>query len=476
MVLSLPAFVEAFFATSLPAVRPRRRRAVAYMVLGLLLAPHLRRLKTLAGFVYSDRRHVGTISRRLKNPRWRTRDWYKALFRVVLAEARRLEDRRLAGLGREWIVALDTTYHGTTSERMENLIQQKAPRDPNVRNVRQHAFLFGLLMTDSGARLPLPRKSYHTKAYCRAHHKTYRTINDLAAAMLKELSVPPGVTVTVVADSAFDCEKLHRTCRKPGFRLIVPIDPNRCFADPETGEALPGAKVVGWARELPASAFDELVLTHGNESFGLIRRRHADNHRRTKTRRRYRLAAKTATVSRLGSCVVVASQKRNEKVRGRVGRPQQHRRWPTRSKRKRPRPQPWTYKVLACSDTSLSARDIVERYELRWQIELFFREIKSRLQFGCYVFQAFESVERYVDLLLMGMLFLEHLRIQQMHRGRGRLTVRTPWVTARTTDLLRLLESRCHSADLSLMARKMRTAGGREWLLATLRHPRVGVA
>jgi len=50
---------------------------------------------------------------------------------------------------------------------------------------------------------------------------------------------------------------------------------------------------------------------------------------------------------------------------------------------------------------------VVEWYEVRWQIEIFFRELKSRMQFGGYVLMKFEAVERYLDLLLMGFLLLE---------------------------------------------------------------------
>src|SRR5260370_36478615 len=60
-----------------------------------------------------------------------------------------------------------------------------------------------------------------------------------------------------------------------------------------------------------------------------------------------------------------------------------------------------------------------------WQIELFFRELKSRMQFGCYVLQKFAAVERYLDLILMGMLLLEKERLQQIQAEGG--SGRTRW-------------------------------------------------
>ena len=59
---------------------------------------------------------------------------------------------------------------------------------------------------------------------------------------------------------------------------------------------------------------------------------------------------------------------------------------------------------------------MVEWYEVRWQVELFFRELKSRMQFECYVLMKFEAVERYLDMLLMGLLLLEQQRLRDMQR------------------------------------------------------------
>jgi glucan phosphorylase len=53
----------------------------------------------------------------------------------------------------------------------------------------------------------------------------------------------------------------------------------------------------------------------------------------------------------------------------------------------------------------LSAAQIVELYDLRWQIELFFKELKSTLGFDQYRFQKFEKVERWIDLCLITVLF-----------------------------------------------------------------------
>ena len=54
-------------------------------------------------------------------------------------------------------------------------------------------------------------------------------------------------------------------------------------------------------------------------------------------------------------------------------------------------------KILMTNDQRLSVRDVIELYSLRWQIELFFKELKSTLGFHQYQFQKFEPVEGWVE-------------------------------------------------------------------------------
>src|SRR5712692_867320 len=49
-------------------------------------------------------------------------------------------------------------------------------------------------------------------------------------------------------------------------------------------------------------------------------------------------------------------------------------------------------KILMTNDLSLTGRQIVELYALRWQIELYFKELKSTLGFHQYRFRSFVKV------------------------------------------------------------------------------------
>jgi hypothetical protein len=476
MLFGVPTQVKRFFSPVVKNASQPIRKTLAAMVLAFLLAPHRRCLRTIAGMVLGHRVHVATISRRLVNPHWKTRDWYVGLCERTWREMDAWERRVAKRKKRHWVIAIDTTYHGTVSECMENLILMSSRRDPRRRSTRQHAFVMGLLLTDRGGRIPLPRRSYYTQEYCKKYRRRYRTTNDLAALMLKEVSVPEDVDVTVVFDSAFDADKIHRVCRRRGFREVFPIDPNRNLASSEAegAEAIADARVVAWTRSWDRKEFRLIELQVENEDHVFFRRRHVENLRVKKTRRRYAMAARRAAVSKLGACLIVASYKENPKVKLLPG---QSANWwayhtaevPSRTKQKKV-PRRWHGKVLACTDPTATARQVVEWYEVRWQVELFFRELKSRMQFGCYVLMKFEAVERYVDFLLMGFLFLEHQRLCDMKKaGPPNRRAGEPWIQARVTDRLRNLETLIHTWNVQQIEATLKTKSGRRRLLQELR-------
>jgi len=300
---------------------------------------------------------------------------------------------------------------------------------------------------------------------------------------VRELQVPDDVEVTVVYDSAFDCQQVHRACRQRGFREVFPLDPNRNLSSSTDVEAdgLPEQKVVHWTRTWQRDEFALLELQVKNEDHVFFRRRHRDNLRPRKTQRRYAAAARRATVSKLGDCLIVASYKENPKVKLVAGASADWWTYHTGpvpyQRQQRSQPKRWHAKVLACTDPTATARQVIEWYEVRWQIEVFFRELKSRMQLGGYVLMKFEAVERYLDLLLMGFLLLEQQRLRDMQAA-GPPSTRggEEWVQARTTDRLRSLEELCADWNVKEVERRLRTPRGRQRLLRDLKQRTLRVA
>ena len=165
MLFGIPTPVKQVFSPTVKNLSQPIRKALPIMVVAFLLAPHRRSLKTIAGMVLGHRVHVATISRRLVNPKWTTRDWYVDFYGRMSQSLDRWERKVAKGKQRHWVIVIDTTYHGTVSECMENLILMSKRKDPRRRSTRQHAFVMGLILTDRGGRLPLPRRSYYSRTY-----------------------------------------------------------------------------------------------------------------------------------------------------------------------------------------------------------------------------------------------------------------------------------------------------------------------
>jgi len=77
-------------------------------------------------------------------------------------------------------------------------------------------------------------------------------------------------------------------------------------------------------------------------------------------------------------------------------------------------------KVLMTNDLSLTAAAVVSWYDLRWQIELFFKECKSELGLCRYKFRRFCKVERWVSLCLVTFCYLEWYRLRRLQEARAK--------------------------------------------------------
>jgi len=478
MLLGVPRHVKQFFRPLSKQLSKPIGKALAPMVLAFLMAPHYRRLKTIAGMVLGHRVHVGTISRRLANPLWTTRDWYQTLSNQTLAAIARYEKPLVKQRKRRLVIIIDSTLHHTVARVMSNLVTLSKREDKRRKTTRHHIFVMGILMTDTGMRIPLPRKSYYTKEHCKKHNRKYRSQNDLACLMIDEAPIPNGAEVIVLYDSAFDCDKIHRVCQKHGFYEVFPIEAGRVEARDDKQHSLRSdcKPIVAGTLDWDEREFETIELDQGNEGFAEFRRRHVDNLRVKKTYRKYVVAGRRLNVSKLGGCLVVASFKENptvELLEGQSDRWQDHRVDQAnrrKSKGDKKKPSRWHGKVLACTVPWATAREAVELYEIRWQIELFFRELKSRMQFGCYVLMNFKSVERYVDLLMMGFLYLEHRRLDDLARQGTRPVTGKPSNHWRTTDQLRSLEQTIIQFNCEYIRDRIGSKRGQSELMARLQN------
>ena len=117
-------------------------------------------------------------------------------------------------------------------------------------------------------------------------------------------------------------------------------------------------------------------------------------------------------------------------------------------------------KIRRTNDLRVSAKQRVEWYALRWQIELFFKELKSTLGFHQYRFRKFERVEGWDELIQVTFLYLEWYRARQLQRRDLPEEKKKGWRWQRTHGLCMAVRQAAEQADLEEIAERLQTPTG----------------
>jgi hypothetical protein len=401
----------------------------------------------IAGAIRTESRHRAQVTRFLARLRW-SPDWTQCLWMATLL----LEQQRKRG-GR-WLFIVDQTYCGQQGQKTENTFSRANYRPRPKKSTRRqkkyakrscHCFVAGLLLTPGGLRLPV-FKSYYSKTYCEAKKLPYRTQTELAAELIRELPVPVTAEVVVLGDTAFDAQSIRNACKERHYSWIVPVNPERVLA-----RAKPRPKVRSLAEGLTARQFAPVRLMPHQGEYA-VQRRVARCRIGPKTKARtYYVHQERQEVHSVGRVLLVFSTK-NQPEPGKTVVVQ---------------------KILMTNDLTLKAAEIVELYDLRWQIELFFKELKSTLGLHHYRFRKFAAADNWVRLCFLTFLYLEWYRASKLRRRDLAKQDREWWHCQRTYGLCRAVRQEAEDKELDQLARWTRTPTGLKKLKKCLRaaHP-----
>lgn len=354
-----------------------------------------------------------------------------------------------------WLFLLDQTCHGTEGRLAQSTCakgnkkqraKSSARRQKQTRRHSCHTFVFGLLISPvSGTRLPCVR-AWHSKDYVdrfnAEHARTdgrrlvFRSQADLAAELILALKIPDRAEVLVLGDTAFEAKQVRAACGRRGFDWIVPANPERVLADtPKMAaerrrcrkEKRPQPKrrrLSDCGKELRQDRLIRIELCPGEDALASRKRVSRSKTGRRKYARRYRACAETMDVHNVGKVRVVfstteAGKNGSEKVKAQ--------------------------KILMSNRTDWDARRIVEAYAARWQIEQFFREMKSELGLSSYRMRDFEEVKGWVQGCCMAFVYLEWYRNEK--RGERESEERW-WGEQRTKGLKRQVRCDMEAQDL----------------------------
>ena len=408
---------------------------------GLLLAVRRRTMKTLGTATLLHTICAGNVCRWLARLGLPLDAWYEKVFAKMLAVAARMNPDL------DWVVIFDgtDTKRGGLAKIQNTRRYKKEKKSKKGRpSTKTHTFLMGLLILPCGVRLQLPRKSWYTKAYAKEQQLEYKTQIDLVAESLSWLKplLPEKVNLIVLGDSYFEGERLFRLCEEEGWTFISKLKRNRCFTD--------GRKIVAHGQKLAAGKFRRHRLRRGKEATTAYRRQEP-RRSRTHENRAYDIYSECRQVSRLGEAQVVYS-------------------WKTPVYTPRPRMDQRQFAALVTNNRRMPARKVVEYYELRWQIEVFFREMKGQLGLCDYQGTRFESYERYITLALLGFLTLEYERLRGLQKRSASAEPRLGWAAARTATLLQIIRQETLRADVKWQQECLKTASGRRRLKKALQN------
>jgi hypothetical protein len=265
----------------------------------------------------------------------------------------------------------------------------------------------------------------------------------LAAELIRTLHVPEGVRVVVGGDTAYEAKDIRVACQQRRFHWIVPINPERVLA----GSKGQRPKVRSLVDGLHAEQFEAVGLFPDQGVF--VAQRRAARCRsgpRAKARTFY-VHSESHAVHNVGDVPLVFSTK-EQPQRGQAVTVQ---------------------KILMTDDVTLSPSCVVEVYDWRWQIELFFKECKSMLGLHRYRFGSFVKVENGVQACLVTFTYLEWYRACQLHRLRARQTEQRWWQSQRCHGLALAAVAQAEEADLVQLYRWSATPAGRKRLRRCLR-------
>jgi hypothetical protein len=438
---ALPGIKSFFKATTL------KPNAVGMLIrLVAAFTCHIGRMSAAqaAGSVRSQARHRAALVRFLAQVKW-SRDWL--VLTQVSALLMQAESRRLG----TWVFIVDQTYCGQQGPTTENTFSRANYRPrPKKGSRRQkkyakrscHAFVMGLLLTPGGLRIPCCR-CYYTEAYGAARQKPYRKQTELAAELIRQLEVPAQAEVVVLGDTAFDADTVRAACAERHWSWIVPLNPERVWAGPKGQRP----KVWSLVKELEAPQFTPVRLTPGQGAYTAQRRvARCRLGPKVKTRTFY-VHRERRAVHSVGEVQLVFST--NVKPQHGVAVEVQ--------------------KILMTNDLKRTAAEVVELYSLRWQIELFFKELKSTLGLHQYRFRRFRKVEAWVQACLISFVYLEWHRARQLRRRDLSAAERRWWQWQRSHGLCVAVRQAAEDHDLTHLFRWSGTKTGRKKLRQTLR-------
>jgi hypothetical protein len=404
------------------------------MILGFILRRGRMSCLHAAGVIASEAVHRGELTRFLARPRWQKNDFNDPLRKQLLV----LETRR-----GKFLLVVDGTLVSQSGKKAQNTYstgnRTRRPRKGRRYNKKKiarktcHSFTFGLLITPSGYRIPYQIPHY-TEAYAKEHGLEHRTTAEAAADIIRSLPLPPEAEVVVLGDTAYDARVVRDACQERGYTWIVPVNVNRVYEGPRGNRPQVRSRLKDWA----SLSLQKCRLQASTGKYAEYRRLSRYRVGPKQKPREYYAYQETCRVHSVGHVRLVFSTTKKDLKKATCD----------------------DVKILMTNASGCSLREIIELYSLRWQIELFFKELKSQLGFAQYSFQNFNAVRAWVELAITTVLFLEQKRAEKLTDRRLSKERREWWRAQRLHGLCEAYRQECQRNETKFLAQRLKTSAG----------------
>ena len=387
-----------------------------------------------AGSIAAESIHRGELTRFMARPRWQQHNFNEPLMKMLLAKEKKrgkflfLIDATLVSQAGQ---KTKNTY--STGNRGRNPAKGRRYNKKKVVYKKVHSFTFGLLITPSGMRIPMQIPHY-TKEYCQEHGIEHATTAESAAQMIRTLPLPEGAEVIVLGDTAYDAQVVREACEEKGYTWIFPANPERVYDGP-TGQR---PKLRSRLKDWTSLSLKTIRLRASTGKYASYRRLSKWRVGPKMKPRVYYAYQEKLDVRSVGRAQLVFSTMKPDLKKA----------------------TPDDVKILMTNATDLSVSEVIELYSLRWQIELFFKELKSTLGFSQYSFQDFRAVRAWVEMSITTVLFLEHERIKHIQDRRLSKESRRWWEAQRLHGLCHAFRQECAGNELKYLSDRLKTPGG----------------
>jgi len=231
------------------------------------------------------------------------------------------------------------------------------------KSIRGHQYVTATIRF-AGHTIPFGIRLYIKKEDCPDLKRKFKKTTQLAAELISEFEPPEGVLVRVLFDSYYFCPVVVKACRRKGFRFVSTLKSNR--------------NLFKNGRKLKVGAYGSRLLRRSKKKIYRISK--------TKVRVKYTYVdAGWLEVSDLGKLHVIFSRKNTDpKVLG-----------------------------IVTDDAKLSAGQMIQTYDDRWSIEVFFKDSKQLLGLGQYQNGSYEAAVTHLHLVCFAYALLTHIAIMR---------------------------------------------------------------